>query len=208
MKIRSQLDVKRKNGKFIGSFASYGYLKDPRDKNHLVPDPYAAEIVRQIFELKLSGYNSQRIAEYLNEMGVLPPAEYKRSLGLNYDCGFKVGSNPKWAVMSINRILSNEIYTGMMVQGINSKINYKIKESRPVPKENWIRVSGTHEPLVSRETFNKVQNLLLFDTRTAPNESAVYLLSGLVVCGDCGQNMVRRKRIRGDKSYSYFHCST
>lgn len=208
MKIRSQLDVKRKNGKFIGSFASYGYLKDPRDKNHLIPDPYAGEIVRQIFELKLSGYNSQRIAEYLNDMGVLPPAEYKRSLGMNYDCGFKVGSNPRWAVMSVNRILSNEIYTGMMVQGINSKINYKIKESRPVPKENWIRVSDTHDPLVSRDTFDKVQNLLLFDTRTAPNESAVYLLSGLVVCGDCGQNMVRRKRVRGEKSYSYFHCST
>lgn len=208
MKIRSQLDVKRKNGKFIGSFACYGYCKDPKDNNHLIIDPFAADIVRQIFDLKLSGYNSQRIAEMLNDMGVLPPAEYKRSKGMNYDCGFKAGNNPKWAVVSINRILTNEIYTGTMVQGLNSKINYKIKQSRPVPKEDWIRVSGTHEPIVSRETFDKVQRLLLVDTRTSPEESAVYLFSGLVLCGDCGQNMIRRRTTRGKNVYNYFHCST
>lgn len=208
MKIRSQLDVKRKNGKFIGSFTTYGYCKDPKDKNHLVLDPFAADIVRQIFDLKLSGYNSQRIAELLNDMGVLPPAEYKRSKGLNYDCGFKAGNNPSWAVVSINRILTNEIYTGTMVQGTNTKINYKIKQSRPVPKEDWIRVQGTHEPIVSRETFDKVQRLLLVDTRTSPDESAVFLFSGLVVCGDCGQNMVRRRSTRGNRTYNYFHCST
>ena len=206
MKIRSQLDVKRKNGKFIGSFACYGYCKDPKDNNHLIIDPFAADIVRQIFDLKLSGYNSQRIAEMLNEMGVLPPAEYKRSKGMNYDCGFKAGNNPKWAVVSINRILTNEIYTGTMVQGLNSKINYKIKQSRPVPKEDWIRVSGTHEPIVSRETFDKVQRLLLVDTRTSPEESAVYLFSGLVVCGDCGQNMIRRRTTRGKNVFNDGFC--
>jgi DNA invertase Pin-like site-specific DNA recombinase len=208
MKIRSQLDVKRKNGKFIGSFATYGYCKDPKDNNHLIVDPFAGDMVQQIFRMKLSGYNSQRIAEVLNEMGVLPPAEYKRSKGLNYDCGFKGGENPGWSVMSINRILTNEIYTGTMVQGVTSKINYKIKQSRPVSKENWIRVENTHEALIEKSVFNEVQRLLLFDTRTAPEEAAVYLFSGLVVCGDCGQNMVRRRTTKKGKAYNYFHCST
>lgn len=207
-KIRSQLDVKRRNGKFIGSFTSYGYWKDPKDPSKLVIDPYAADIVRLIFRMKLEGCNSQRIAEQLNEMGALPPAEYKRSKGLNYDCGYRSGNNPKWEVVSINRILTNEMYTGTMVQGINSKINYKIKQSRAVPKEDWIRVEGTHEAIVDRAIFDEVQRLLQFDTRTAPEKREVYLFSGLVVCGDCGQNMVRRRTTRGKRQYNYFHCST
>lgn len=86
----------------------------------------------------------------------LPPAEYKRSLGMNYDCGFKVGSNPKWAVMSVNRILSNEIYTGMMVQGINSKINYKIRESRPVPSITAQSGVGCSSHLINTDKLEQV----------------------------------------------------
>ena len=207
-KIRSQLDVKRRTGKFIGSFACYGYMKNPKDVNHLLVDSYAADIVRLVFRLKLSGYNSQRIAEELNEMGVLPPAEYKRSKGFNYDCGYRTGNNPKWEVVSINRILSNEMYTGTMVQGINSKINYKIKQSRSVPKEQWVRVEQTHEAIVDKAVFDEVQRLLAFDTRTAPDKKEVYPFSGLVICGDCGQNMVRRRVTKNGKGYIYFHCST
>lgn len=207
-KIRSQLDVKRKNGKFIGSFACYGYRKDPKDVNRLLVDPYAADIVRTVFRMKLEGCNSQRIAEKLNGMGVLPPAEYKRSKGLNYDCGYRTGNHPKWGVVSINRILTNEMYTGTMVQGINSKINYKIKQSRAVPKEEWIRVANTHEAIIEKPVFDEVQRLLGFDTRTAPEKREVYLLSGLVVCSDCGQNMVRRVVSKGGKKYTYYHCST
>ena len=207
-KIRSQLDVKRRNGKFIGSFACYGYQKDPKDPGQLIVDPYAADIVRMVFRMKLEGCNSQRIAEKLNEMGVLPPAEYKRSKGFNYDCGFRSGDDPKWEVVSINRILTNEMYTGTMVQGINSKINYKIKQSRAVPKEDWIRVSDTHEAIIDRAVFDEVKRLLEFDTRTAPDQNEVYLFSGLIVCGDCGQNMVRRTATRNKRKYIYYHCST
>lgn len=207
-KIRSQLDVKRKNGKFIGSFACYGYCKDRRDKNHLVIDPFAADIVRMVFRLKLQGWNSQHIADTLNEMGVLPPAEYKRNKGFNYDCGFRSGSDPSWEVVSVNRILTNEMYTGTMVQGINSKINYKVKQSRPVPKEDWVRVADTHEAIISRVDYEKVQKLMTYDTRTSPDQKTVYLFSGLIVCGDCGQNMVRRRVSKKGKHYNYYHCST
>ena len=207
-KIRSQLDVKRKNGQFIGSFACYGYQKDPKNVNRLIVDPYAANLVRMIFRMKLEGCNSLRIAEKLNEMGALPPAEYKRSRGFNYDCGYRSGKDPKWEVISINRILTNEMYIGTMVQGLNSKISYKIKQSRPVPKEEWIRVANTHEAIIEKPVFEEVQRLLTFDTRTAPEKREVYTLSGLVVCGDCGQNMVRRRVMKGGKQYTYYHCST
>lgn len=204
-KIRSQLDVKRKNGKFIGSFACYGYQKDPNDLNHLIIDPYAAEIVQSIFRMKLSGCNQTRIAEKLNQMGALPPAEYKRHHGKRYDCGFHRSANPKWEAVSVNSILKNEMYTGTMVQGHHSKISYKMKESREVPREEWIRVERTHDAIIEKPVFDEVQRLLQFDTRTPPEREAVYPLSGLVYCGDCGQSMVRR---RVQQKYAYLHCST
>ncbi len=114
MKIRSHFEVKRKSGQFIGSFATYGYQKDPHNKNHLIIDPYAAEIVKSIFRMKLEGKSAQHIADELNKLGVLPPSEYKRSSGLNYDCGFRCSEEPKWAAVSVQRVLSNELYTGVM----------------------------------------------------------------------------------------------
>ena len=208
MKIRSQLDIKRKKGQFIGSYAGYGYFKDPNDKNHLVIDEYAAEIVRLIFHMKIEGFSADRIAMKLNEMGVLTPMEYKRSCGFNYNSGFRSGNEPKWGASSVLRILKNELYVGTMVQGKSRKINYKVKVSREIEPENWIKVEGTHEPIITREMFDCVQNLMKLDTRTSPEKESIYVFSGLLRCGDCGQNMVRRSVRKNEKQYFYYHCST
>lgn len=208
IKIRSQLDVKRKNGKFIGSFAAYGYLKDPNDKNHLIIDEAAAEIVRTIFGLKLNGFSAQRISERLEEMQVAPPLEYKRMCGLNFNSGFRSGRKPKWSIVTVNRILRNELYIGTMVQGKNRKINYKVKQSRPVDEASWIRVQETHEAIIPKPIFEIVQRLTELDTRTAPDSDSVYTLSGFLRCGDCGQNMIRRTVVKKDKPYNYYYCST
>jgi site-specific DNA recombinase len=192
IKIRSQLDIKRKKGQFIGNYAGYGYFKDPKDKNHLVIDEYAAEIVRMIFNMKIDGYSAKNIAARLNEMGVLIPAEYKRACGFNYSSGFMAGKKPKWDVSSVLRILKNELYTGTMVQGKTRKINYKVNVRQKIEPENWIRVEGTHEPIVSKEIFECVQKLMELDTRTSPEEESIYEFSGLLRCGDCGQNLVRQ----------------
>lgn len=208
IKIRSQLDIKRKKGQFIGSYAGYGYFKDPNDKNHLVIDEYAAEIVRLIFHMKIEGFSADRIAMKLNEMGVLTPMEYKRSCGFNYNSGFRSGNEPKWGASSVLRILKNELYVGTMVQGKSRKINYKVKVSREIEPENWIKVEGTHEPIITREMFDCVQNLMKLDTRTSPEKESIYVFSGLLRCGDCGQNMVRRSVRKNGKQYFYYHCST
>lgn len=208
IKIRSQLDVKRKNGKFIGSFAAYGYLKDPNDKNHLIIDETAAEIVRTIFGLKLNGYSAQRISERLEEMQVAPPLEYKRMCGLNFNSGFRSGRKPKWSIVTVNRILKNELYIGTMVQGKNRKINYKVKQSRPVDEASWIRVQETHDAIIPKPIFEIVQRLTELDTRTAPASDSVYTLSGFLRCGNCGQNMIRRTVVKKNKPYNYYYCST
>ena len=208
LKIRSHLDVKRKNGQFIGSFALYGYQKDPKNKNHLIVDEYASEIVELIFNWILSGYSSGRIADKLNEMGVQPPYDYKRKSGLNYDCGFRSKDHAQWCPESVMRILKNEMYTGKMIQGKRRKINYKVRKSVMIDKDSWMCVDGTHDPIIPKEKFDAVQELLSRDTRIAPSNETVYSLCGYIKCGNCGQNMIRRSVTRGRSKYFYYHCST
>lgn len=206
IKVRSQLEIKRKKGDFIGSFAVYGYQKSPEDRHKLVVDDYAAGVVRDIFRWKLEGASQQRIADRLNEQGELSPMEYKRFCGLQYKSGFQVNLKAKWTAVAIGRILRNEFYLGTMVQGKRTIPNHKVKKTIVKLSAEWVRVKNSHPPIIDREDFFAVEKLLLQDTRVAPNEQEVYLLSGLIFCGDCGQNMVRNSVCRKGKTYVYYMC--
>lgn len=206
IKVRSQLEIKRKKGDFIGSFAVYGYLKDPADRHKLVVDDFAAEIVRDIFRWKLEGASQQRIADKLNELGVLSPMEYKRICGAAYKSGFQVSTKAKWTAVAVGRILRNEFYIGTLVQGRRTTPNHKVKKTVQKPSEEWVRVENSHTPIVEREDFYAVAKLLLQDTRVAPKKETVYLFSGLVFCADCKQNMVRNSVCRNGKNYVYYLC--
>ena len=208
VKIRSQLEIKRKKGQFIGAFAAYGYLKDEEDHNKLVVDTYASEIVRAIFKWKIQGVSQGRIANKLNMQGVLCPMEYKLSLGMKVQTNFRVHKKALWSSKTVTRILTNEIYTGVLVQGKVGTPNYKIKKIMPRDEADWIRVEGVIPVIVDRDMFDSVQMILAKDIRIAPEEDVVYPLSGFVKCADCGQNMVRKSYNAGGKSYSYFICST
>lgn len=208
VKIRSQLEIKRKKGEFIGAFAVYGYLKDKEDHNKLVIDEYASEVVRLIYRLKIQGMSQGRIADRLNEQGILCPMEYKISLGMNVQTNFRVHQKAKWSAVSVTRILTNEIYTGVLIQGKSGTPNYKVKKKMQKDESEWIRVEDSHEPIIDKETFWSVQELMKKDTRLAPSESKVYLLSGYVYCNDCGQSMVRKTIPSGKKRYVYYICST
>lgn len=208
IKIRSQLDVKRREGKFIGSFASYGYKKDPLDKNHLIVDDFAADIVKSIFSWKLDGYSNGRIADRLNSIGVLTPMEYKRSCGFNFKSGFRLSENPTWSSQMVGRILANEYYIGTTAQGKNQKINYKVKKSIPIEEDKWIRVENTHTAIIPQAVFENVQFIMGMDTRTAPDKEKLDYFSGIVKCADCGQNMIRKSTSKNGKKYYYYHCSS
>ena len=208
IKIRSQIDIKRKNGKYIGSIPVYGYKKDPKDKSHLIIDEPAANIVRQIYDWKLEGYNPVKIADKLNDMGVLPPQEYKRSIGINSNCGYWRSENPIWVPRGVLHILKDEMYTGTMVQGKHIKINYKVNKFIRVDQKDWVRVPNTHEPIISRTIYDRMQEILQLDTRTAPNKKKIEPLSGMVFCADCGQVMTHRYTRSGMKKYYYYICST
>lgn len=207
VKIRSQLDVKRKKGEFIGSFAVYGYLKSEENKNQLVIDPYAAKIVQDIFTWKLDGLSQQGIADRLNAISEPSPMEYKWLLGLNFATSFQVNSKAKWTAVAIGRILKNPIYAGHLVQGKESTPNYKIKQRFMKPEDKWVRVENTHEPIILQEMFDTVNRVLAQDTRIAPDEDTVYPFSGLIFCADCKSGMVRKTVPAGGKKYAYFYCS-
>lgn len=207
IKIRSHLEVKRKNGEYIGAFTPYGYKKDENDRNRLIPDLYAAGVVKDIFWMKLHGMSQTAIADCLNRQGILSPMEYKHSLGIRIQDNFKTHEQAEWSSMSVRRILENEVYVGTLVQGRHSTPNHKIKKIVDKPEEEWIRIEDSHEAVISKREFSIVQRLLGMDTRTSPNEEEVYVLSGLVVCADCGAPMIKRNVPAGGKVYSYYICS-
>lgn len=208
VKIRSQLEIKRKKGQFIGAFAVYGYLKDEEDHNKLVVDTFASEVVRAIFKWKLEGMSQGRIADKLNMQGVLCPMEYKISLGMKVQTNFRVHKKAMWSPVSVTRILTNEIYTGVLIQGKSGTPNYKVKKVMPKDEEEWIRVEDSHPSIITKRNFETVQRIMQRDIRIAPAEETVYPFSGYLKCADCGQNMVRKHYVAGEKEYTYFICST
>ncbi len=203
-KIRQVFDMKRRNGEFIGSYAPYGYVKDPNDKHALLVDPEAAEVVKSIFALFLSGMNKRGITYYLNDHGTLCPTAYKQQQGLKYNAPNAQG-NPMWSTITIDTILKNRVYVGDIVQGHQRVKSYKIHIQEKVPEEEWFIVENTHEAIIDRETFAKVQSLLKRDTRTAPKAKQLYLFSGFLKCADCGRAM---SRIASKGIYVYYQCGT
>lgn len=206
VKIKSQLDTKRKRGEFIGNFAVYGYVRDPKDRGKLMIDEDAAEIVQQIFSWKLNGINEQRIAHRLNNMGVLSPLEYKKQQGYAISENFKKNETAQWTYQAVSRILKNEMYTGTMVQGKTRKADHRSGRVLPVSSNQWIRKENTHEAIIDKERFELVQELLKLDTRSSPDNCGVKLFAGLIECADCHSPMIAKVNRVGDKEYLYFIC--
>ena len=207
IKIRSNLEVKRKRGEYIGAFVSYGYRKSEEDKNRIVVDEYAAGVVKDIFRMKLLGMSQQAIADTLNEKGILPPLAYKNSIGIRLKTSFDMGETPEWNPVSVTRVLKNELYTGVLIQGKQTTPNYKVKTRVMKPESQWARIEDSHEAVISRQDFDLVQELLRLDTRCTPGSDRVYPLAGVLVCGDCMEGMVRRTVPANGKQYVYYVCS-
>ena len=182
-------------------------MKDEENKNHLVIDEYAADVVRDIFAMKLCGMSQQTIADKLNSDGILSPIQYKKSIGIGLESSFQKDVKPKWSYNAVLRILKNEVYTGTVVQGKCTTPNYKIKKRIHKDESEWIRVENTHEAIIPRAEFELVQSLLLRDTRVSPEKAEVFPLAGMVFCADCGEPMVRKTITSNGRKYIYYVCS-
>ena len=206
IKIRSNLEVKRKKGDFVGPFAPYGYQKSEEDKNKLEIDEEAAEVVRSIFQMYLQGSNAYKIAEKLNKKNILTPTDYKKENGSAFYTGFKKNLKSQWTHMHVLRILGNPVYTGTLVQGKETTPNYKVKKKVKRDQSKWSQVENAHEAIIPTVDFQNAQEQLQMDTRTGTEKEKVYYLSGVVKCGDCGANMVRKTVPSGKRKFIYYVC--
>lgn len=200
--IKATFRMKQKAGKFIGSFSCYGYSKDPDDRNRLIIDKDAAEIVKIIFSLYIDGNGTQRIANILNEKNIPNPTKYKQLKGLRYknsslknDCGL-------WNKTTIKRILKNQVYIGNMVQHKCKKINYKSKKIKTLQQREWIIVENTHEAIIDKGTFEIVQRRISSRIRSTLSGKA-HLFSGKVRCLDCKSTMAKNCNGKGQ---NYLRC--
>ena len=207
IKIRSQLEIKRQRGDFIGSFAVFGYRKDPENRHHLLVDDYAADVVRDIFKWKLEGISAGDIADRLTASGIPTPMDYKRSLGMRYSTSFRVKEESVWDAGMVLRILKNPVYTGVLEQGRVTTPSYRVKRLVNKPREEWAVVENCHEAIIDRYDFESVQKVLALDTRTSVSGRAVELFSGMVYCGECGSAMVRKTVPSGKRKYVYYVCA-
>lgn len=150
-KIKSSFREKMREGKYIGSFAPYGYIKDPKDKNNIIINADVSHIVLEIFNMALT-LSPAKIAESLCNRKIASPMQYRKTRLVSSD-------EPQWTASSVNKILRNPVYTGDMVQGRTSKISFKSPAVRENPRDMWIVAKNTHEAIVSRDLFAAVQEI-------------------------------------------------
>ena len=212
--IRAVFKRKMEYGQFLGSFAPYGYMKDPSNRHKLVIDPLAADVVREIYQLYLQGYGSARIADTLTKRGVLPPSAYKAEQGLN----FKNPNSAKysenygvWSYNTVKRILQSPTYIGQLIQGRERKVSYKSKKVIIAPKDEWVIIENNHEPIIDSKAFYTVQSLISKKRNTYmpingyKGSESSHVLASKVVCLDCG-NTLHRGGTSRDKQTHYLRC--
>ena len=201
--IKSVFMTKKKQGKHIGAFALYGYKKDPNQKGHIIIDDEASKVVKEVFRLFSNGYGKTVIAKMLNDRGIPNPTEYKRLNGLRFKTSNQKNST-LWRYFSVADMLANEMYIGTMVQNKQQNISYKTQEKRCIPKNEWIRVPDTHEPIIDIELWNKVQELLKQKAKPFGDTGKIGLFAKKVKCMNC-QYFLRSSKNHGDY---YLQCAT
>lgn len=200
-KVSSAFEIKRKKGLFLGRYAPYGYKKDPDQKGHLIVNEDTADVVRDIFQWKVNGVSNGMIAKRLNAAGVFSPSRYLYSIGV-----IKEERDSLWTRLLVKRTLENRCYIGDMVSG---KVRYSLPDgikNQQVPKEEWVVVEGTHEPLVSKEIYYAVQDMLKKDAENYGKKryegfEVENLFKGKVKCGTCG-HAVKMTRVQTTKNDS------
>lgn len=213
-KICSALSTKQKTGDFIGAWAPYGYRKCADNPHKLEPDEATAPVVRQIFQWRVDGMSVTRIAKKLNDSGIPSPSAYLYNTGV---CKTEKYNGAIWHIQAVKIILTRQVYIGHMVQGTKRQSFYENRRQYKKPQEEWVIVENTHEPIIDRDTFEKVQEIMrqrneeYFEKlgRFSHLETTENILKGLIYCADCKRPLVRYKNVSHNKKLWYtFICQT
>jgi len=206
-KVRSSHRIRGNSGEPL-SQPPYGYMKSPDNKKRWVIDPEAAQIVRDVFRMCLEGKGNETIARILQEREILVPMAYWQSKGLDRG-GKKTQPNPyKWSKSTIAKMLAQQEYCGDVINFKTYSKSFKNKARIPNPEENWAIFKGVHEPIIDRETFELVQELVGKTKRRSTKEKngEKNMFSDLLYCADCGSKLWYH--VKQDKELiHYFSCS-
>ena len=204
VKVSTALETRKKQGKFTGKYAPYGYLKDPADKNHLIVDEETKATVKRIFQMRADGMSMSGIAARLNQEGVPSPAAYLILKGISKEKSFQ---NSYWNRTNVRRLLTNRVYLGNLVYGKEQSSFAKGISRHRLPEEKWKEVENTHEPIIDRKLFDFVQekqeeSRKEFFDKTGINDDyqPENLFRGLIHCSDCGGAMKMTKFVTTLKS--------
>ena len=215
-KVRSVKKVGAKQGKFMQGLAPYGYIKDPNNKYKFLIDIVAAKVVKLIYKLFLSGKGYSFIAKYLNDKDIPCPSRYKIEVQKikygNSNCNASNIKDKKWSIKTVKTILQNQVYCGDMIQGKEECISHKNHKSIRTKKEKWIIAKNTHEAIISREDFEKVQKMIEEKQYSGAIKSQPNLYAGHLRCAKCGKPMIRKYTGHRESNpeimnYNYY-CST
>ena len=193
-KIKMALRTKQEDGKWVGGCPPFGYMKDENDKNHLIINKEEVVIVKKIFSLFLKGHSINYIANYLSKQNIPTPSIIRGKKS-------KYASFGIWSPITIKNILTNELYTGNMVQNRRKKVNYKIKKIIKNDRSSWIVVNNTHEAIISEKEFDLVNKVLKANNKLLHHNKRLF--EGLVYCSSCNKRLILQKG-----KYEYFVCNT
>ena len=206
-KVRSYYQTKAEKGEFAGGTPPYGYMIDPLDKHHLVINPEEEKIIKLIFKKALAGEGKIKICKYLNNNGILCRKELQRRRK------HKLSLIPeeeeivyRWSTSTIGRILSSEVYIGSVVQNKTTTPNYKIHKVIEKPKSEWKVVENKHEPIISKNKFYKVQELIKEKNVKKKKATNFSIYNKKLKCADCGKAMYKVEDTRNGRNISNYYC--
>lgn len=193
-----------KEGKFIGSRAPFGYIKDPKDRHHLIVDEEAASVVRSIFKMFCDGIGYVRMTKILREKKILNPQAYFNKNNPDYYKSDYWRQNFDWHATSIRVILNNPVYLGQTTFG-RTKVKGKTKKKKVATDESeWIVVENTHEPIIDKATWNLAHDIMK-NRRRETKSGETQMFAGLVKCSDCGSALNVSRNAKTGK-YTSFSC--
>jgi len=202
MKIKSVKQSKAEQGKFVTAFAPYGYRKAKNDKNKLIEDQCCADVVRRIYSLYLNGRNKTEIARLLNKEEIPSPLMVRKSRNENFNRA-QCNEKSHWTTSTVSKLLADERYTGISIYGKVRTERVGSKKNIKVPKEEWIVVSDTHDAIIDRELFLKVQKRKR--THHYRRNETIAPLARKVCCRECNYALLRKRNRNGNVS---FQCMT
>ena len=189
-KITSSLEIMKKQGKYIGSFPPFGYVKEKENKHHLIIDKASSTVVKMIFDLCESGMGNTLIAKELNQRCILTPSEYNYKILKLIPTGKKISK--EWTPSMIGKILDNRVYCGDLIQNKTHGISYKVHKRVKNSEDKYIVVENTHEPIIDKERFYNIQELRK-NRKFNWNKRVenIDIFDGLIVCSSCKSQMTR-----------------